>query len=399
MSKGIKQIHALPERAVPTNSMRHTRSLTYPQARLYLGILSVGSMVVAASVGLHTGAGDWFSGLSTGSFAEDAGALALFLGCYVVFSLPFDFTGGFLLPGARNHASGSLLAFTLLLLRSALTQATLLLGCSLLLLAALRWGGWTAAITTAALVNCVLANAQTTLARMIGNVRSDPDGVTLLRGRVISSVASDDGAFGGGIAGLPGFERIVVPKRWSRDWSAARFHMAVQRRVGAIELGMHRRGLFVGVGWNLIGLIMTAAWIGPPTGAVGEIVTVSLIMTLWSLVGILFLPTASRNAVKELDRYLLTRGYRPDKIAELAEASTRLQDGESARHPWIETVFHPIPSLKRRTAGLRQSPPSFAAWNASRLMLFHSWASIGLLSRAVHGNVGRPDLWVLAPAD
>lgn len=356
-------------------------------------------MVVAAVFGLYVDAGQWFAGLSTGSTAGDASALALFLCCHLVLSQPFDFAGGFLLPAAHGKRVESLPLFSFQLLRSALTHAAVYLACSLLLLAALRWGGWAAAITTAVLINGLLASCQTTLARLIGNVQNAPDAATLLRGRVITSVASDDAAFGGGIAGLPGLERIVAPERWRRDWSAARFHMALRRRAGAVELGLHRRGLIVGVGWNLVGLILTAVWIGPPSGSVAEIVMLSLLMTLWSFVGILILPTASRNAVKELDRFLLRCGYREDEISKWANDSSRLQDGESTRSPWIETVFHPLPSMSARKAGLHQRAPSFAAWNASRLMLFHSWSSLGLLSRAVHGNVGRPDLWVMAPAD
>ena len=38
-------------------------------------------------------------------------------------------------------------------------------------------------------------------------------------------------------------------------------------------------------------------------------------------------------------------------------------------------------------------------WNTARTALFLSWASLGLLSRAVHCNCGRPALWVLFPGD
>jgi hypothetical protein len=66
----------------------------------------------------------------------------------------------------------------------------------------------------------------------------------------------------------------------------------------------------------------------------------------------------------------------------------------------VETVFHPIPALRRRIARLEEGRASEGgAWHAARMALFLSWASFGLLGRAVHCNCGRPELWVLLPAD
>ncbi len=38
-------------------------------------------------------------------------------------------------------------------------------------------------------------------------------------------------------------------------------------------------------------------------------------------------------------------------------------------------------------------------WNVARTTLFLSWACGGFLARAVHCNIGRPELWVLFPTD
>jgi hypothetical protein len=64
----------------------------------------------------------------------------------------------------------------------------------------------------------------------------------------------------------------------------------------------------------------------------------------------------------------------------------------------IESIFHPVPSLSnRRALSTRTYPP--IAWHAARMTLFLSWGCAGLLSRAVHCNVGRPELWVMLPTD
>jgi hypothetical protein len=77
----------------------------------------------------------------------------------------------------------------------------------------------------------------------------------------------------------------------------------------------------------------------------------------------------------------------------------RLQDDEPNRSRWVERVFHPIPSVKSRMGALRRTGSERGAWQGARMTLYLSWACFGFLSRAVHCNVGRPELWVLFPGD
>jgi len=44
-------------------------------------------------------------------------------------------------------------------------------------------------------------------------------------------------------------------------------------------------------------------------------------------------------------------------------------------------------------------PHGWAAWHAARTALYLSWAGVGLLGRAVHCNLGRPEVWVFLPSD
>ena len=74
-----------------------------------------------------------------------------------------------------------------------------------------------------------------------------------------------------------------------------------------------------------------------------------------------------------------------------------LVDGEHARKPWVEKIFHPTPSTLNRAQKARRY--RWAPWHIARTMLYLSWFSGGLLSRSVHCNVGRPDLWVMTPTD
>ena len=105
---------------------------------------------------------------------------------------------------------------------------------------------------------------------------------------------------------------------------------------------------------------------------------------------------------QRIDNFLLNalRGVPRGVLEHLIQRLDRWQDDEPARSRGVETIFHPIPSVERRLAALGQrATPAVGAWHAARMMLFLSWVGLGLLSRAVHCNSGRPELWAALPAD
>ena len=102
-------------------------------------------------------------------------------------------------------------------------------------------------------------------------------------------------------------------------------------------------------------------------------------------------------ASASVDRDLVALNVPSATIVNSTEMMNALQDNERSRSTIIETIFHPIPSVNRRLA----RPPLFhiRAWQIARTSLFLSGAGLSLLTRAVHCNVGRPDLWLLLPSD
>ena len=146
------------------------------------------------------------------------------------------------------------------------------------------------------------------------------------------------------------------------------------------ECRCHLANISSGEMGSLVWLIMTVAW-----------------FTLWSFIGLLLLPTISRNASQMVDRELAEHGADPMLIVASTRSQDSLQDGEPKRSPWIETIFHPIPSVEGRFKNTTSSP--WAAWQMARTSLFLSWGCVGLLARAVHCNVGRPELWAMLPSD
>jgi hypothetical protein len=206
-----------------------------------------------------------------------------------------------------------------------------------------------------------------------------------------------DIGFTGGIIGLANSARIVIPESWLRAMSKQELATAIARRAVAINSGSYARGLMMAFVWNLAGFIL-CAWL-PNAGvtSVAELVTTFCGFTLWSFLGLLTLPTISRNASLRIDQILNQQGTPAGLIWDTAYSLDQMQDGEPNRPKLIETIFHPVPSVGSRN---RMRPKrGLDAWNAARTTLFFSWACFGVLSRAVHCNVGRPELWTMLPTD
>jgi Zn-dependent protease with chaperone function len=307
---------------------------------------------------------------------------------------PFDLFGGWILPRRFRRSQASLGRFMLGWLRGVAVQGMVVGAIAWTILSAGRLGGLPAAIVAFGAAMLALLAAQETLARLLARltVVQEEHDVSLLR-------ANDDG-FTGGIVGLPGRERFLVPDRWIRLLRTDGLTVQMTRWSSMISTGRRTAGIGVALLWNLSGFALASLLTAANVQTVSGLTTIALAFTLWSFVGLLFLPTLSRPAVFAADRAASDRVGDERILHETLATLDRQQDDEPRRRPGIETIFHPIPALSRRVAALSDpAAPASGAWHAARTALYLSWAGFGLLSRAVHCNSGRPELWVLLPCD
>ncbi|WP_146526280.1 hypothetical protein [Novipirellula artificiosorum] len=89
----------------------------------------------------------------------------------------------------------------------------------------------------------------------------------------------------------------------------------------------------------------------------------------------------------------------PDRVDEQAEAKAVIGAALDQASQW-GWKLRPVIVVEHDDNGQRESASTFPiAWHAARMTLFVSWACMGMLVRAVHCNVGRPELWVMLPTD
>ncbi len=168
------------------------------------------------------------------------------------------------------------------------------------------------------------------------------------------------------------------------------------RREWQLTHGMNDRALVVVLGWNLFGTTLgTFAFALADRTSAEALFGPACWMTLWAFVGLLVLPSLSRSAVFAADRAAADAGLAP------AGWITRFPDltGENgSANAAVQTVFYPIPSAGTRLRALARAPRGFVLGSLARNNLYYSWATLTLLGRAVHCNVGRPALWVFPPS-
>jgi hypothetical protein len=340
-------------------------------------------------------------------------AIAITLFCFIALSVPSDVLGGYYLPRLHGRTNISRARFLAAWLRGVVLHAMVLGLCAAAIIEVAQWGGNWAGIVCFASLMVSLLLAQSLIARFVGGLKisSVVYAANVLENHIklpdtavpitIQSVVfqSTDPGFVGGIVGLPGRERLMLPAAWWNDLTVDVLATQLTRRKGVLATGSRTRGLFVALIWNLVGFIVSSHMPGSSLADAAGLIQCALWFTLWSFVGLLTLPSINRPGVLEADRFALDQGISVTEIAIVISRLDGLQDDEPSRTRWVERIFHPIPSVERRIAALGDAHSSKGAWQCARTTLYLSWACFGFLSRAVHCNAGRPELWVLFPGD
>ena len=382
---------------------------TYAEARLRLGILGVGTFVVLSLLALAIGLPGRIFGIAGGGLFTNASLLAVWLAGVSAVALPFEILGGYVLPNKFGRRETEFGDWLVAWLRGVLVIVlTMSLSGALLILAG-KYAGRVGALGMLGVLSVVLAGVQVWMARLVGSLRSVRPELDRIENELrqlgvvvppLTVLESEDVGFTGGIAGFPTAERLVLPKHWIERLEPSAVALLIARRTLIVDRGLRALGLGGAIAWSLFAFagasILPGAGVASVTGLVGT----SLWFTVLSFLGLLILPTPSRAGALAADA--LTAIHHPgngEQLAETLKTLDTLQDDEPDRPPAVERIFHPIPSVTSRREALVAPNSEMAPWHIARTALYISIAGMSPLSRLVHCNVGRPDLWVFLPSD
>ena len=380
--------------------------MNYAYSRLWLGILGVGSLVTVASVALLFQLPQALMSHSNQFGAGEVWQLAFLLGGYALLLLPFDFLGGFWFPRRFEKSGDSLKQWMIRYVPAALGHSLffLIMGC-LLVNWTQSYGVYGSFLAVAAgmgsslLLRYLIIRVQESFASQESPELASASKVVREWGIRIPklTVASHrDVGFTGGIILSAGQPRVVIPAEWL-ELPVRQLAVLIARRALALHNGAFWKGQAVAFSWNLGGFVLCSLLPQAGLTTVAELVATICWFTLWSFAGLLVLPTLSRWASLQMDRELLAVGVSSQEVVSASTALDERQDNQPERPASIEAIFHPIPGVNRRIRNLPRG--NLSAWNVARSTLFLSWGFLGLLSRAVHCNVGRPELWAMPPSE
>lgn len=364
------------------------------RARLLTGTSCVGTLVILASGMLCWDVSrSIFPTTAASATTEYLSVLAFFTGAAGVL-LPFDLMGGLVIPAAFESRPPRLRFWVRQWFRSVGIQSLFFSLTFFIYLQIGRAIGAPWLVAMFAVLQTTLVAGQELLwqaltANWTGAAHSGRTHV----------VAHSDERFMGGIAGLPGFETILVPRAWGLRLRPASLVTLVNRRRVALTCGGRSRGILCAMCWNISGFTLCIIAAGTSVQSVADIVSVYLWFLLFSFAGLLILPVMNRQSVFALDQRF-SNAHSHLELREAIADVDRITDQDPTRSASAESVFQPIPCSERRSRSLETAGSGHViAWNIARTALFLSWAYGGPLARAVHCNVGRTELWAMMPTD
>ncbi|MEM1108583.1 MAG: hypothetical protein AAGH99_07835 [Planctomycetota bacterium] len=369
-------------------------------ARLRLGIVGVGFWVVTSVCLLVFDAPSTLRSHLPNGMSGDAVLMGLMLALYVLIQTPFDLLGGYIIPKRYARPIQPFRCEAWAWLRGVVGHGLLLSGSAAAIYTGGFLGGWVGACVAGLIGVSLLAACRGLVARVVASLPPDDTVAEMGNGPGLHAQLrhSQDEGFTGGITGFVTPKLNVMPAAWRDELTADGFALADARRESVIRSGAWRAGRYAALIYTALGLFLALLLAGPHSaGTAVGVVETSLWFTLWSFGGLLTLPSLSRRAVYRIDRDMLDRGNDPQAYHQLWSTLDGKQDDEPTRNKWVERIFHPVPSVTNRTN--RDKLTGVALWDVARTSVYLGIGGLSLLTRSVHCNVGRPELWIWLPTD
>ena len=379
--------------------------MTYARSRLILGMSTVGTVVSGCLAVLGFELYRNFETVILESAVSQAIAVAIILAIVFTVLLPFDILGGFILPTKFSKSKTTFERWFISYLLAVTAQF-----CSYIVLGVLIVNLASCSPVIGTFGFAVLSIFVLRIRNMMIKWKIKPhkrfDGVLKEAEELAKSwlpisdqiyiVEREDIGYTGGIIGFGRRSKILIPRRWL-SFGVDVLATIIARRQIAISSYSHTIGILLALACNIVGFLCANLLTSSPINSLAWVIEFISWFNLWTFFSLLMLPTFSRSASSLVDDRLVSLKVPRALVVHAAEAMNGLQDNERARSMLVETIFHPIPSVERRSHERPLVP--LKTWQVARSSLFVSWTGLSFLARAVHCNVGRPDLWLLPPSD
>ena len=369
-------------------------SLSHARARLLVGMSAVGSIVIACLLALAAFAIMSFYSVESGIDLPIVTIPLLYL-FYLSLQGTADLCGGVIIPLVFHKRSDEAVRLAsqlgLGIIRHGILNITTL---GVLVAGSALFGR--AGLLIASIVNITtLLLLQKHLFQFIGAIKLQKDQAN----QEVISTGLDEG-FTGGVVDSIGETISLLPSTATGlgyEYKTLRFNILrkLQSKVTRILLPILTNGI-----GSVFAIYCMRFFQSLP---VRDVVLYSLCTTVWSFILLLVLPALNRRAVLSLDRELVSSGLKFNEFELAVSIEDSRGEDEYSRSTLVQSVFYPIPAPETRFKYILAEKGPARFWIAfhqiARRSLYTSLGCGGFLSRSVHCNVGRPELWIISPSD
>ncbi len=310
--------------------------MTYARSRLWLGISGVGSLVLVTLAMLIGGVPHAIFSTSREWSSSDCTSLLFFEVLCVAYMVPLDLLGGLLMPRIFDRQHISVSDFLRTWFPGVVLQTTAYFFVGMLIVATGRLGGRPAVILLIAIIACsfIVFQRQFALWMTRGPIVDLDSKVASATGRTqrwglkslpVNVVGHRDPGFTGGVVGFPHFESLILSRSWVDQLSSDQLSVAIARRLEAVQTGSRTRGILLAIAWIVLGFAIASYLPGAGVTSIAELVTTCLGFTSWTFIGLLILPTVSRQATYAIDRNVLDHGVPSELLMAMLSIATKNQ--------------------------------------------------------------------------
>jgi hypothetical protein len=166
--------------------------------------------------------------------------------------------------------------------------------------------------------------------------------------------AEEDSLINGGRVGMGDHQRLMISDACVKHLHPRELALLIKREERFQMMNGSMRNLDLSLVWVFFGVLLVLFWLGWENISGWEAFFAMVAgMTTWHWVGLFVLPTLARREILATDRWIMRNGSSREEWGALLRKLQKQNQTDEELGPWVERVFHPIPSLKTRLENLK----------------------------------------------
>lgn len=200
--------------------------------------------------------------------------------------------------------------------------------------------------------------------------------------------------FKGSVSGDKKNEKITTSSYILDSLPTINFKSYIIGKIADIETNSYIRGKRFAFFANLLGFVLAAYLSNFELYTIAGLLNTILFFSLWQIFSFLILKNISIRGINESDVFCIDNHVGTEELESTIELISPQNKEGNVFYIFTNSGISAISRMKY-IKDYEENP--WGASNASGMMLYMSWACMGLCSRVMNYNAGCPELWIIQP--